>query len=74
MNVSNLVNGEATFEIALQGVTLGQQHNVTVTLNGATLGNLNFIDQEEGKARFQIPAGVLANGANTITLTAQQGD
>ena len=74
LNVSNLVNGEATFEIALQGVTLGQQHNVTVTLNGATLGNLNFIDQEEGKARFQIPAGVLANGANTITLTAQQGD
>jgi hypothetical protein len=74
VNVSNLVNGDGTFEIALQGVTLGQQHNVSVMLNGATLGNVNFVDQEEGKARFQIPASVLANGANTITLTAQQGD
>src|SRR6266568_3736020 len=74
LNVSNLVNGDGTLEVALQGVTLGQQHNVSVMLNGATLGNVNFVDQEEGKARFQIPAGVLANGTNTITLTAQQGD
>src|SRR6266496_3219660 len=74
LNVSNLVNGDGSLDIALQGVTLGQQHNVTVMLNGATLGSVNFVDQEEGKSRFSIPAGVLANGANTITLTAQQGD
>ena len=66
--------GEGTFEIALQGVTQGQQHDVTVVLNGATLGSVNFADQQEGKARFVIPAGVLANGTNAITLTAQQGD
>jgi hypothetical protein len=74
LNVSNLVNGDGTIEVALQGVTLGQQHNVTVMLNGATLGNVNFADQQEGKARFSIPSGVLLNGQNTITLTAQLGD
>jgi hypothetical protein len=54
-------------------VTTGQQHDVTVALNGATLGDVTFSDQQEGKAHFAIPSGVLVNGANTITLTAQQG-
>jgi len=74
LSVSNLAAGEGTFEIALQGVTQGQQHDVTVALNGATLGSVNFADQQEGKARLAIPPGVLANGSNAITLTAQQGE
>ncbi len=74
LTVSNVAPGEGSFEIALQGVTLGQQHDVTVTLNGATLGSVNFGDQQGGKAKFEIPSGVLTNGTNTVTLTAQLGD
>jgi uncharacterized repeat protein (TIGR01451 family) len=73
VNIQDLAEGGASLELALQGVTLGQQHEVTVALNGATLGDVTFSDQQEGKSRFTVPAGVLANGANTITLTAQQG-
>jgi hypothetical protein len=74
LSVSNLAPGGGTFEIGLQGVTQGQQHDVTVTLNSATLGSINFSDQQDGTAKFEIPSGVLTNGTNTITLTAQQGD
>src|SRR5262249_4785146 len=74
IRVSNALQGQGTLVVALQGITLGQQHDVTVSLNGATLGSVNFADQQQGKATLQIPAGVLINGANTITFTAQQGD
>jgi uncharacterized repeat protein (TIGR01451 family) len=74
LNVSNLAAGGSSIQVVLQGVTLGQQHDVTVAVNGATLGNVTFTGQQPGKAQFAIPAGVLTDGANTITLTAQQGD
>ena len=73
-NIANLFQGQAVLDIILQGITEGQQHDVTVALNGSTLGDVTFIGQQEGRSRFTVPAGVLVNGANTITLTAQQGD
>ena len=73
INVADLAGGEATLDISLQGVTSGQQHDVTVALNGSTLGDVTFTDQQVGSAEFAVPGGVLSNGANTITLTAQQG-
>jgi uncharacterized repeat protein (TIGR01451 family) len=73
LNVANVAPGEVVLDIALQGVTEGQQHDVTVSLNGATLGDVNFLGQQEGRERFTIPNGILVNGANTITLTAEQG-
>ena len=73
-NISNLAAGEGAITVALQGITLGQQHDVMLTLNGAILGNINFNNQDEGRGTFQIPAGVLANGPNTLTFTAQLGD
>jgi uncharacterized repeat protein (TIGR01451 family) len=72
-NIANLSQGEAVLDIVLQGVIDGQQHDVTVALNGSTLGDVNFIGQTEGKARLTVSDGVLVNGTNTITLTAQQG-
>ena len=72
-NATNVAAGEGTLTVTLQGVTQGQQHNVTVMLNGSTLGNLSFVGQDEGIAEFSVPAGVVVNGSNTITLTAQQG-
>jgi uncharacterized repeat protein (TIGR01451 family) len=73
-NVSSLAAGTGTLFIALQGVTQAQSHDVTVAVNGATLGDVNFDGQQKGKASFGIPAGILTSGSNTITLTAQQGD
>jgi hypothetical protein len=73
LNVSNLAGGPAVVDVALQGVTRGQQHDVTVALNGSTLGEVKFSDQQEGNARFAVTAGVLTGGANTLTFTAQQG-
>src|SRR6476660_692581 len=73
LTLSNLAGGQGVVDVVLQGVTRGQQHDVTVALNGATLGDLNFTGQQEVRSRFTVPDGVLANGANTITLTAQQG-
>ena len=73
MNVADLARGEAQITVSLQGVTTGQQHDVTVMLNGSTLGDVTFSDQQEGSAEFAVPAGILLNGANSITLTAQQG-
>ena len=73
LNVANVAPGEVTLDIVLQGVTEGQQHDVTVALNSATLGDVHFAGQQEGREHFTIPNGILMNGANTITLTAQQG-
>jgi uncharacterized repeat protein (TIGR01451 family) len=61
-------------EVVLQGVILGIPHQVTVTLNGTTLGNLTFTGQDKGKFRVNLPPGVLQNGDNTVTLTAQDGE
>jgi uncharacterized repeat protein (TIGR01451 family) len=74
VSVANLAAGGAKMSVALQGVTDGQQHTVTVMLNGSTLGELSFANQSEGREEFQIPSGVLTNGINTITLLAQGGD
>ncbi len=74
LNISNLVVGGGSIQVVLRGVTLGQQHDVTVAVNGATLGDLIFTGQQQGNAQFAIPAGILTIGANTITLTSQLGD
>lgn len=73
INVPNLAAGDARLSVALQGVTDGQQHTVTVMLNGSTLGDLSFTNQNEGSQELAIPAGTLTEGANTITLLAQGG-
>jgi uncharacterized repeat protein (TIGR01451 family) len=73
LDISNLAGGGGNLAIVLQGVTQNQQHDVTVMLNGATLGEVTFAGQQEGKAELAIPDGVLTNGANTISLISQQG-
>lgn len=70
---SHSVAGQGSLAISLQGVTDNQQHDVSVALNGATLGEVNFNGQEIGKATLPIPSGVLTNGPNVITLTAELG-
>jgi len=74
LNAFNVAAGQGVLTVALQGVTAGQQHDVTVALNGATLGEVRFSGQQKGTATLAIPSGILASGANAITLTSQLGD
>ncbi len=63
---------EANLEVVLQGVTEGVSHNVSVTMNAANLGVLNFTGQSVGNVTLLVPRGVLQD-VNTVTLTAQGG-
>ena len=74
LNLTNIAAGQGSLTVSLQGVTTGQQHVVTVMLNGATLGQLSFADQARGKASFPVPSGILTEGTNTLSLTSQLGD
>jgi hypothetical protein len=63
----------ARLEVVLQGVVAGFPHDVTVALNGTTLGDVTFTGQDKGSFRIAVPAGLLQDGNNTVTLTAQNG-
>jgi uncharacterized repeat protein (TIGR01451 family) len=64
----------ARVEVILQGVILGFPHNVAIALNGATLGNLTYTGEAKGTFQINLPPGVLQNGDNTVTFTAQGGE
>ncbi len=64
----------ARIEVALQGVIVGFPHDVQVALNGTVLGNITFTGQGKGQMNLAVPPGVLLEGNNTVTLTAQNGD
>ena len=64
----------ARLEVALQGVIIGYPHDVTVAVNGTTVGDVVFTGQVKGQFGVDIPAGVLQPSSNTVTLTAQNGD
>ena len=61
----------ATLEFALQGV-LNQSagsHNVTVALNGVTLGSVSFGPLNHPVQTFTVPMSQLQQGNNSITFT-----
>jgi uncharacterized repeat protein (TIGR01451 family) len=64
----------ARLEVALQGVITGYPHDVSVVLNGTTLGDVLFTGQQKGTLTVNVPTGVLKPWSNTVTLTAQNGD
>ena len=61
-------------EIALQGVIVGYPHDVQVALNGTNISDIVFTGQDQGTMKVPIPPGVLVPWANTVTLTALNGD
>jgi hypothetical protein len=63
----------ARLEVVLQGVTAGFPHDVTVALNGTTLGDITFTGQDKGRLAITVPPGLLQDWNNTVTLTAQNG-
>jgi uncharacterized repeat protein (TIGR01451 family) len=64
----------AQVTITLQGVTAGQPHSVSATVNGSSVGVLNFDGQANSPSTFAIEQGLLHDGANTVTLTALNGE
>ena len=64
----------AQVTITLQGVTAGQPHSVSVTVNGSSVGVLNFDGQANFTSTFPVEQGLLHDGTNTVTLTALNGD
>jgi uncharacterized repeat protein (TIGR01451 family) len=63
-----------TMDVTLQGVTDQQPHSVSISFNGAPVGEMDFANQANVTNTFAINGSLLANGANTVTLTALDGD
>ncbi len=63
-----------TVDVTLQGVTDAQPHSVSVAFNGAPVGEIDFANMANVTNSFAISSSLLQNGANTVTLTALDGD
>jgi hypothetical protein len=64
-----LVSGSARLSVGLQGssdASLGR-HHVRVLVNGVLAGEVAFGGYERLDASFDVPAGSLVDGANTVT-------
>ena len=64
---------DATLEVTLQGVTV-PAHLVRVQINGRELGEISFLSQAQGAAKFSLPHAALREGMNRVTLTRQESD
>ena len=74
VNFASPANEDAELEVVLQGVIEGASHDVTVSMNGTTLGTLNFTGQDEGTIHLRVPGYLIHEGQNIVTLTAQDGE
>jgi uncharacterized repeat protein (TIGR01451 family) len=63
-----------TLAVRLQGATDGQDHRVSVTFNGASLGEIDFTNFANVTNTFPVDRSLLQDGTNTVTLTALEGD
>jgi len=64
----------AQIEVVLQGIIVGFPHDVKVAVNGTAIGDVTFTGQDKGDLSVSLPPGLLQEGSNTVTLTAQNGD
>ncbi|MEW6130643.1 MAG: C25 family cysteine peptidase [Acidobacteriota bacterium] len=71
-NVEQAASGEATLEVALQGVTT-LAHKVWVYLNGAFAGEISFDGQAKAISKFTIAQSLLKEGDNQVRFIAQAG-
>jgi len=63
-----------TMDVTLQGVTDQQPHSISISFNGAPVGEMDFANQANVTSTFAIGNSLLQNGTNTVTLTALDGD
>ena len=71
--VSNpdLTAGPATLEFALQGVMsqAGNPHDVSVSINGVTIGSVQFAPLEHPVRTYSIPMAQVLSGNNNLVFT-----
>jgi uncharacterized repeat protein (TIGR01451 family) len=63
-----------SIDVTLQGGTDQQEHSVSVAFNGVNVGQVNFANQSNTTSTFPVENSLLQEGANTVTLTALNGD
>jgi uncharacterized repeat protein (TIGR01451 family) len=61
-------------DLTIQGAIDGWEHLINVQLNGVTLGTMDFIGLKLFSQTFSVQPSLLQDGANTVTLTALNGD
>lgn len=61
-------------DLTIQGAVDGWEHLIDVQLNGVTLGTMDFIGLKLFSQTFPVQPSQLQEGANTVTLTALNGD
>jgi hypothetical protein len=64
----------AQLDLTLQGVTDSATHDVQVSLNGTSVGEITFADRNHGALVTTVPASLLKEGDNVVTLTPLGGD
>lgn len=73
-DVSNLASsGNVAMTVAIQGATL-TNHRVSVAVNGAQVGTLEFTNQNVGTATFNLPLSAIHAGSNEVVLLASTDD
>jgi uncharacterized repeat protein (TIGR01451 family) len=73
-NVAGPGGTPVTVEVVVQGVLAGAQHDIDVSFNGTPVGQISFAGQAQGTFKVEVPFDLLREGANTVTLTALNGD
>jgi uncharacterized repeat protein (TIGR01451 family) len=61
-------------DLTVQGAIDGWEHLINVQLNGVTLGTMDFIGLKLFSQTFSVQPSLLQEGANTVILTALNGD
>jgi uncharacterized repeat protein (TIGR01451 family) len=63
-----------TLDVTLQGGTDQQEHRISVSFNNVSVGEMDFANLANVTNAFPIESSLLRDGANTVTLTALNGD
>ena len=66
--------GNATLNVTIQGVVDSVTHSLNVTFNGHSLGTVSLPKREQQTFSFPVLQSWLVNGANNLTITANNGD
>lgn len=72
-NVGGAPAASPAVQVILQGAAAGA-HQVSVQLNGNSLGTMTFDGLANYSQTLQVSNGVFVNGANTLTFTVLGGD
>jgi len=64
----------AQLDVLLQGITDPASHQVQVTVNGVSAGEITFADMGQGALVTELPVSLLNEGDNVVTLTPLGGD